>query len=262
MQFYKFHFISRPLIMLTVVTACMTLLTLSTPLVQAQTSSSSTSAKATLSNNVSATASATVYPALTASTHATTLNGKIYSVAANASSDSKNVSGVKKIASSPIKPKTIPLGTNHDWTELAASTQEILLPLKPVWNNLPKLQQRKWLAMVPQVQKMSTVEIQIIHQRMHDWALLSPAQRDKVRINFSKFSQLSDDEKLQKWQAYQALSPAEKASLMKKAVPPKGLALQNASVAASQKSKTPTPSNRPASSASGTDNKAKTLNNN
>lgn len=127
--------------------------------------------------------------------------------------------------------------STSEWKDLGKKNQQVLLPLKSVWNDLSSLQQRKWIAIASQARKMSSTETEVLNQRMHDWALLSPSDREKARINFSKASQLSNDEKLKKWQAYQALSDAEKASLVKKAEPQKGLALQNASTASNSKEK-------------------------
>jgi hypothetical protein len=135
--------------------------------------------------------------------------------------------------------KAVSISTSNEWKDLDKKTQQVLIPLKTVWKDLSSLQQRKWIAIASQAHKMSTTETKVLNQRMHDWALLSPSDREKARINFTKASQLSNDEKLKKWQAYQALTDAEKASLVKKAEKPKGLALQNASTASSSKAKVP-----------------------
>ena len=62
-----------------------------------------------------------------------------------------------------------------------------------------------------------------MHGRMNEWVALSPVQRAEARLNFAKTkelsAQLTPEEKLSKWQAYQALSPAEKESLASKAGP-------------------------------------------
>lgn len=135
--------------------------------------------------------------------------------------------------------KTVSTSTSNDWKKLDKKTQQVLIPLKTVWNDLSSLQQRKWIAIASQSHKMSNTESKILNQRMHDWALLSPSDREKARINFSRASQFTNDEKLKKWQAYQALTDTEKASLVKNAEPQKGLALQNASTASSSKAKEP-----------------------
>ena len=69
-----------------------------------------------------------------------------------------------------------------------------------------------------------------MHGRMNEWVALSPAQRAQARLNFAKTKELSQqltaEEKLSKWQAYQALSPSEKETLASKAGPkPIGAAL-------------------------------------
>lgn len=135
--------------------------------------------------------------------------------------------------------KAVSISSSNEWKDLDKKTQQVLMPLKSVWNDLSSLQQRKWIAIASQAHKMSTTETEVLNKRMHDWALLTPSDREKARINFTKASQLSNDEKLKKWQAYQALTEAEKASLVKKAEPQKGLALQNASTASNSKEKVP-----------------------
>lgn len=69
-----------------------------------------------------------------------------------------------------------------------------------------------------------------MHGRMNEWVALSPAQRAEARLNFAKTKELSQqltaEEKLSKWQAYQALSRSEKEKLASKAGPkPIGAAL-------------------------------------
>jgi len=61
---------------------------------------------------------------------------------------------------------------------------------------------------------------------MREWAALSPLQRSQARLNFAQTKQLSPDEKLAKWEAYQALNPEEKQKLPSSRMPsPKGAAL-------------------------------------
>lgn len=156
---------------------------------------------------------------------------------ASSSMASNNSSHSKPAIIQPKHRETEPVNVD-EWASLDKKSQQFLFPLKSVWQDLSKLQQRKWIAIAVQSGKMSTAEIKVLHQRMRDWALLSSSEREKARINFNKVNQLSSEEKLKNWQAYQALSEQEKASLIKKATPQKGLALQNASTAVQSKIKT------------------------
>lgn len=124
-----------------------------------------------------------------------------------------------------------------NWETLDKRSQQFLSPLKSVWQDLSTLQQRKWVAIAVQSRKMPAAEVLVLQQRMRDWSLLSSYEREKARINFNKVNQLSAEQKLKNWQAYQALSEQDKALLSKKTVIQKGLALQNASTAVQSKNK-------------------------
>jgi hypothetical protein len=48
---------------------------------------------------------------------------------------------------------------------------------------------------------------------MRDWAAMTPAQRYQARLQFAQSQQLSTDEKVAKWEAYQSLNDEEKNKL-------------------------------------------------
>ena len=52
-----------------------------------------------------------------------------------------------------------------------------------------------------------------LQQRMNQWASLSAQERAQARVIFSQVQQLSGDDRLSKWQAYQALEPSQKNQL-------------------------------------------------
>ena len=52
-----------------------------------------------------------------------------------------------------------------------------------------------------------------MHERMADWASLSPQQRAQARLIFNETKSLGSDEKKTHWEAYQALSSEEKKKL-------------------------------------------------
>ena len=60
---------------------------------------------------------------------------------------------------------------------------------------------------------LSTKEQAILHERMAEWASLSPQQRAQARLNFNQTKSLDVDAKKTQWETYQALSPEDKKKL-------------------------------------------------
>lgn len=116
------------------------------------------------------------------------------------------------------------------WNRLTPLQQQALKPLAASWQSISEPQRLKWLAISKNYPSLPPAEQVTMHGRMNEWVALSPVQRAEARLNFAKTkelsAQLTPEEKLSKWQAYQALSPAEKESLASKAGPkPIGAAL-------------------------------------
>ena len=101
--------------------------------------------------------------------------------------------------------------------------QQSLRPLAANWNGLSDAQKRKWLEVSKGYPNLSAADQAVMRSRMAEWVAMSPQQRAAARLNFGKAKELSNqltaDEKKEKWQTYQALSPEEKAKLASKAAP-------------------------------------------
>ena len=118
------------------------------------------------------------------------------------------------------------LETLPRWSELSEAQQKALLPLKTLWPTLEVNRKRKWLVIAQNFPDLSESSQLLAQERMREWAALSPLQRSQARLNFAQTKQLSPDEKLAKWEAYQALNPEEKQKLPSSRLPsPKGAAL-------------------------------------
>ena len=113
--------------------------------------------------------------------------------------------------------------TGPTWAELTPVQQQSLKPLATYWNTISEAHKRKWLEISKNYATLAPGDQNTLHSRMSEWVALSPQQRAQARLNFAKTKELSPqltpDEKKEKWQAYQALSPEEKAGLAQKAVP-------------------------------------------
>ncbi len=103
------------------------------------------------------------------------------------------------------------------WTELTVAQRQALQPLAPHWNGLHVAHKNKWLALSRDYAKLSPAEQATLQTRMTEWASLSPRQRTLARLNFAEVKQIPADERLAKWEAYQALSADEKHQLAERA---------------------------------------------
>jgi hypothetical protein len=118
------------------------------------------------------------------------------------------------------------LETSPRWSELSEAQQKALLPLQNLWSTLEVNRKRKWLVIAQNFYDMSESSQLLAQERMREWAALSPLQRSQARLNFAQTKQLSSDEKLAKWEAYQALNDEEKQKLpSSRLTAPKGAAL-------------------------------------
>jgi hypothetical protein len=121
--------------------------------------------------------------------------------------------------------------TTIEWRTLSASQQVALQPLQSNWNSLSDLQKRKWQSVSANYPRMSHEEQVKLHSRMAQWAALSPRQREHARLNYAEVQKISPQQKNEKWEAYQALNPADKQKLAAsaQAKPPRtALAIQPA----------------------------------
>lgn len=99
------------------------------------------------------------------------------------------------------------------WQNLKAQQKTALAPLAPHWLQMSVAQKNKWLAMSNNFDNLSAKEQATLHERMVDWASLSPQQRAQARLTFNETKSLGSDEKKNQWEAYQALSTDEKKKL-------------------------------------------------
>ena len=148
------------------------------------------------------------------------------------------------------------------WNELTPTEQTALRPLAANWNSVDEAQKRKWLAVSKNFHGMAPAEQARLHSRMSEWAALSPKQRTQARLNFAATTKVPADEKLSKWQAYQALTPEERNKLAASATPrPTGAAPAVKPVPA-QKLATPVNAKPPRSGASDATSKSKQVDQN
>jgi hypothetical protein len=133
---------------------------------------------------------------------------------------------------------TVELGPR--WAELSEEQHQILHPLQNLWPTLEENRKRKWLAIAKNFPSLSPAAQAVAQERMREWAALTPAQRYQARLHFAQSQQLSADEKIAKWEAYQSLNDEEKNKLPQgKPAWSKGAAMAARPVAAEKLTVTP-----------------------
>ncbi len=115
-------------------------------------------------------------------------------------------------ANPPARSSAAP-SSNSSWQSLQSSQKKALAPLAPHWAQISQAQKNKWLAMSNNFDNLSTKEQAILHERMAEWASLTPQQRAQARLNFNQTKSLDVDAKKTQWETYQALSPEDKKKL-------------------------------------------------
>ena len=129
--------------------------------------------------------------------------------AQNSPSNPASVPGVQATdkASNPLHE------AGPQWSDLNAEQKNILQPLKNLWPSLEENRKRKWLAIAKNFPSLNSQSQATAQERMRQWAAMTPAQRYQARLHFAQAQQLSNEEKLAKWEAYQALNEDEKNKL-------------------------------------------------
>lgn len=112
-----------------------------------------------------------------------------------------------------------------EWHNLNGAQRTALAPLERDWSSLGPDQQRKWVALTQNFNRMTPQERATLQGRMTEWANLTPAQRTQARLNFGEVRKVPTDERRAKWEEYQALPEEERARLAReRPKPPAGAA--------------------------------------
>ena len=116
-------------------------------------------------------------------------------------------------------PATLPASTEVGpaWLSLSAAQKTALAPLATAWPSLSEGHKNKWIALVQKFPEMAEADRARLHDRMVDWAALSPKDRELARLNFAQTKKLSSDARVANWEAYQALPDSKKQQLLEAA---------------------------------------------
>ncbi len=105
------------------------------------------------------------------------------------------------------------------WPALSAQQRTALAPLQRDWASLDGARKAKWLEVAARFPAMPQAEQQRVQLRMAEWSRLTPAERGQARLSYQGSRQLSGEQKQQRWDEYQALSPEQREALARRAKP-------------------------------------------
>ena len=127
----------------------------------------------------------------------------------------------------PSPVKRPPIESNGpSWQSLSPQQRASLAPLQQDWASIDAPRKSKWLDIAARYPKLPPSEQERLQARMTEWARMTPSERARARLNYQEVKQLPNQERQDKWQAYQALSQDQRQALAKRgagAAPPKPL---------------------------------------
>ena len=103
------------------------------------------------------------------------------------------------------------------WQALTPTQREALAPLERDWPGIDAARKQKWIALAARFNTLSPEERARIHERMVEWAKLTPAERGQARLRFEEARQLPVPDRSERWRAYQALPPEQRQELAARA---------------------------------------------
>ena len=97
------------------------------------------------------------------------------------------------------------------WQSLTRAQRETLAPLERDWPSIEAWRKEKWLTIAGRYHSLTPEQRAHIQAQMTEWARLTPADRGLARIRFVEARGVSATDRRARWQAYQALTPAQRA---------------------------------------------------
>lgn len=103
------------------------------------------------------------------------------------------------------------------WKELTSAQRDALAPLASQWDTFDHNRKLKWLDVANKYPQLSPESQKRLHERMVEFAKLTPEQRRTARSNFQRAYELPMEQRQSLVQQYQELPPEKKQALADKA---------------------------------------------
>lgn len=114
-----------------------------------------------------------------------------------------------------VQPRNVEAGPR--WSELTRAQRAALQPLAASWSSVDAVRKHKWLEVADRFGSLPADEQARIQARMRAWADLTPQQRGRARQQFQEARRVPPQQRLERWDAYQALPPEQRSELVDKA---------------------------------------------
>jgi hypothetical protein len=127
--------------------------------------------------------------------------------------------GLVLAASVPAQPQPSPVkrppieSPGPSWQALTAKQRATLAPLQNDWASIDGPRKAKWLDIAARYPKLPASEQQRLQARMTEWSRMTPSERARARLNYQEVKQLPNQERQDRWQAYQALPEDQRKAL-------------------------------------------------
>ena len=128
-----------------------------------------------------------------------------------------NLTTVPKNAASSPATSAASSSVNHmaissypKWSDLSRDERTALKPLSSLWPQMTLAHKNKWLALSANFAELSPSDQEKLQNRMTQWGSLTSEQRAQARFIFNQVQQIPSDDRLSKWQAYQALNAEQR----------------------------------------------------
>ncbi|MGF6774650.1 hypothetical protein P3T18_007170 [Paraburkholderia sp. GAS199] len=99
------------------------------------------------------------------------------------------------------------------WARLSAADHAALAPFAAQWDSFSEERKRKWLKIASRYPKLSPEAQKRLHDRMTEWARMTPDQRKVARENYQVSKELPREARQNAWKAYQQLPEEQKERL-------------------------------------------------
>ncbi|MFM0738939.1 DUF3106 domain-containing protein [Paraburkholderia xenovorans] len=99
------------------------------------------------------------------------------------------------------------------WSRLSAADHAALAPFAAQWDSFSDERKRKWLKIASRYPKLSPDAQKRLHDRMAEWAHMTPEQRRVARENYQVSKELPREARQNAWKTYQQLPEEQKERL-------------------------------------------------
>ena len=112
---------------------------------------------------------------------------------------------------SPASPDTLWPSIGPLWSSLSGEERRVLAPFEKQWNSWSVEEKKAWVLVArTRYPGMSEAERLAWHQRIEQWAALTPEQRRNARLNYRLIRRLPATQQAEEVRRFQSLTPEQR----------------------------------------------------